>query len=61
MKTFLYLISIFWILMGTAFTLFPLKSKTLYANLVKPVKALFILPLIAGVLFLWSAPAAVPP
>ncbi|MDP2920886.1 MAG: hypothetical protein Q8O12_00760 [Candidatus Omnitrophota bacterium] len=58
MKAFLYLISIFWILAGTAFILFPLKSKALYTNLIKPIKALFILPLLIGVLFLWANPAS---
>lgn len=58
MKIFLYFISIFWMLLGIAFSLFPLKSKALYTNLIKPVKALFILPLIAGALFLWSAPSS---
>ena len=58
MKIFLYLISGFWLLAGTIFILFPLKSKALYAKLVKPVKPLFILPLLFGVGFLWAAPVS---
>ena len=58
MKAFLCLISIFWILVGIAFILSPKKSKTIYNNLIKPVKALFILPLSFGVLFLWASPVS---
>jgi hypothetical protein len=58
MKTFLYFVSIFWIFVGIAFILFPLKSKTLYTSLIKPIKALFILPLLFGVLFLWAHPVS---
>jgi len=58
MKIFLLSISIFWISLGTASILAPLKLKTLYTNLVKPVKPLFILPLIFGILFLWARPAS---
>ncbi len=58
MKIFLYLISIFWILVGAAFILFPKRSKTLYTRLVKPAKALSILPLSIGVLFLWASPVS---
>ena len=50
-KLFLYLISIFWISIGLTALINPLKLKTLYINIVKPVKALFIIPLIADVLF----------
>ena len=58
MKIFLSIISIFWLAVGIAFLIFPLKSKNFYTKMVKPVKALFILPLIAGLLFLWSASAS---
>jgi len=58
MKIFLLSISIFWISLGIAFILFPLKLKTLYTHLVKPGKALFILPLLVGVLFLWAYPVS---
>lgn len=58
MKAFLCLVSIFWILVGIAFILFPKKSKTLYTNLIKPVKTLFILPLLFGLLFFWAHPAS---
>lgn len=55
MKIFLCLISIFWLLAGIAFLLFPKQSKKLYANLIKPVKGLGILPLLIGILFLWAS------
>ena len=58
MKLFLYLISIFWIIIGLTALINPLKLKTLYTSIVKPVKALFILPLIAGLLLLWAQGAS---
>ncbi|MFC1666376.1 hypothetical protein ACFL0P_00700 [Candidatus Omnitrophota bacterium] len=59
MKIFLSFISIFWISIGTAFILFPKKSKTLYTDLMNPVvKTAFILPLLFGVLFLWAHPVS---
>ncbi|MFC1666349.1 hypothetical protein ACFL0P_00565 [Candidatus Omnitrophota bacterium] len=58
MKIFLLFISKFWILVGIAFLFFPKKSKTIYGNIVKPVKALFILPLLFGVGFLWAHPVS---
>jgi len=54
MKLFLCLISIFYLLAVTAFTLFPLKSKTLYITLVKPIKSLFILPLLFGYIIFFT-------
>jgi len=58
MNVFLYIISIFWISIGIFAVTTPLKLKTLYAGLVKHVKALFILPIIVGVLLLWAMPAS---
>src|SRR3989338_571949 len=58
MKAFLCFISIFWMFVGIVLILFPKRSKTLYANLIKPVKALFMLPLSFGLLFLWASPAS---
>lgn len=58
MKLFLLSISIFWLTIGILFLLFPLKAKTLYTHIIKPAKSLFILPLIAGILFLWARPAS---
>ena len=58
MKLFLYLISIFWLLIGLTALITPLKLKTLYTNIVRPAKALFILPLIAGLLLLWAQGAS---
>ena len=58
MKIFLLVISAFWFAAGLVFTLFPKKSKTFYTNIVKPVKALFIIPLACGFLFMWAAPAS---
>ena len=43
---------------GIVLILFPKRSKTLYANLIKPVKALFMLPLSFGLLFFWASPAS---
>lgn len=56
MKLFLLAISLFWITIGLSAILIPSKLKNLYISLVKPVKILFILPLLAGVLFFWAAP-----
>ena len=58
MKTFLYLISVFWLTIGTFALLTPLKLKTFYSKLIKPVKPLFILPLLAAWLFFWAHPAS---
>ncbi len=58
MKIFLLVISVFWLLAGLVFLIFPLKSKTFYTKLIKPTKPLFILPLLAGILFLWAHPAS---
>ena len=58
MKPFLYIISVFWLVIGVLFLLFPQRSKTLYTKLVKPTKTLFLSPIIAGVLFLWAAPSS---
>jgi len=58
MKLFLYLISIFWLLIGLTALITPLKLKTFYTGIVRPVKALFILPLIAGLLLLWAQGAS---
>lgn len=58
MKLFLLAISLFWLLIGITSLLYPLKIKEFYTHIIKPVKSLFILPLIAGLLFLWAAPAS---
>jgi len=58
MKIFLWAISIFWITIGITSILFPLKFKTLYTHLIKPIKGLFILPLSFGLIFLWASPAS---
>jgi len=68
MKTFLYLISIFWLLIGITALLYPLKLKELYTHIIKSIdpptlcgghsKPLFFLPLIFGLLFLWARPAS---
>ena len=58
MKLFLLLISIFWLIIGITALLYPLKIKEFYAHIIKHSKALFILPLIAGILFLWARPAS---
>ncbi|MBU3912082.1 MAG: hypothetical protein KKD90_05800 [Candidatus Omnitrophica bacterium] len=58
MKPFLLFMSFFWIFVGTAFILSPLKLKKLYTHLIKPAKALFIMPLLFGLIFLWASPAS---
>lgn len=58
MKPFLYLMSIFWIIMGALAVIAPSKLKTFYTKLIKPLKAFFILPLVIGALLLWAQPAS---
>ena len=58
MKFFLLTISLFWILIGLTALLYPLKIKQFYSRILNLSKTLFFLPLIAGILFLWSTPAS---
>ncbi|MFA5340013.1 MAG: hypothetical protein WC317_07715 [Candidatus Omnitrophota bacterium] len=58
MKLFLLLMSLFWIAVGITLILSPAKFKSFYTRLIKPAKALFILPLVIGLLLIWSSPAS---
>lgn len=58
MKFFLLAMSLFWLLIGIISIIYPLKIKEFYTHIIKASKTLSILPLIAGLLFLWSAPAS---
>ena len=58
MKLFLLAISIFWITIGLTAVISPSKLKKFYSPITKLAKKLFILPLLIGTAFLWSAPAS---
>ena len=58
MKIFLWIVSVLWIIVGIVSLISPAGLKKFYSSLVKPVKWLGILPIIAGLLFLWAAPAS---
>ena len=58
MKLFLLAISIFWITIGLTAVISPSKLKKFYRPITKLAKKLFILPLLIGTGFLWSAPAS---
>jgi hypothetical protein len=58
MKIFLWIISALWLIAGTTAIIAPTGLKKIYSSLVKPVRWLSILPIGAGLLFLWSAPAS---
>ena len=57
MKIFLWIIAGLYMIVGIVGLLSPAGLKKLY-SVFKPVRWLAILPLIAGVLFLWAAPAS---
>lgn len=58
MKIFLWIISLLWIIVGISALISPVALKKFYNRLTKSIKPISILPLIAGLLFLWSAPAS---
>ncbi len=58
MKLFLLAISIFWITIGLTAVMSPSNLKKFYSSITKLAKKLFILPLLIGTAFLWSAPAS---
>lgn len=58
MKIFLWIISVLWIIFGISALISPAGLKKFYTGLIKPVKRLSILPLTAGLLFFWAAPAS---
>jgi len=57
MKIFLWIIAGLWMIVGIVGVVSPAGLKKFY-GVFKPVRWLAILPLIAGVLFLWAAPAS---
>ena len=58
MKTFLYLISIFWLIFGIIAIISPIKLSNFYKKLLTNIKPLFILPLTCGILLLWAHPVS---
>ena len=58
MKLFLLVISMFWITIGLIAVISPSNLKKFYGSITKLAKKLFILPLLIGTGFLWSASAS---
>ena len=58
MKIFLWIVSALWIIVGIVSLISPAGLKKFYSSLLKPLKWLAILAIIAGLLFLWAAPAS---
>lgn len=58
MKIFLWIVSALWIIVGIVAIISPAGLKKFYSGLLRPLKWLSILPILAGLLFLWSAPAS---
>ena len=59
MGIFLWIISLFWIVMGITFLLVPIKGKNFISSITKwPKMVLGLLPSIAGVLLLLAAPVS---
>lgn len=55
MKIFLWIISLLWIAAGISALITPVALQKFYNRLTKSIKFISIPPLIAGLLFLWSA------
>lgn len=57
METFLWIISLFWIIMGIMFLFVPIKAKNFISRITKwPKVVLGLMPSIAGILLLLAAP-----
>ncbi len=58
MKMFLWFFAVLWIIVGAGAIISPAKVKKMYLAFVKPVKGMALIPIIAGLLFFWAAPAS---